>query len=197
MRGVLTQPKSLKTVALALMVVFGSVFAVPNDASASPATDESAFLRDMNSLRASRGLAGFQRNAALDTVARNWANQMAARGSLVHNPNLSKQAPAGWRKLGENVGVGGTEPTLFAAFVASPGHFANLVDPQFNNVGIAVVYSGGRMWTVHVFMAGATVSTPGNYGQSEAARYLQAMAARMPAARRSNTLIGLTATGRS
>ena len=180
----------LIAVGVALVTLFAFV-------PTQPATAGTEFNGLINGLRASKGLGALQSDARLDAVAQDWANQMAARGSLVHNPNLSKQAPAGWRKLGENVGVGGTEPTLFAAFVASPGHFANLVDPQFNNVGIAVVYSGGRMWTVHVFMAGATVSTPGNYGQSEAARYLQAMAARMPAARRSNTLIGLTATGRS
>ncbi len=43
---------------------------------------------------------------------------------------------------------------LFDAFVASPAHLQNLVDPQFRYVGVGVVYDqSGQMWTTHRFMA--------------------------------------------
>ena len=88
----------------------------------------------------------------LTVVARAFAAEMAARGEIFHNPRLADQAPGSWTKLGENVGVGGSEPALHAAFVASAGHLRNLLDGDYGYVGIGVLQSGGRMWVVEVFM---------------------------------------------
>lgn len=198
MRDILGGTKGLITVLVAITMGIAAFLVAPTAASASTASDEEAFVRDINGLRASRGLGPMQRHSGLDGVARTWATQMAASGKLSHNPNLAKQAPAGWKKLGENVGVGGTESALFAAFVNSPGHFANLVDSQFNQIGVSVVSAGGRIWTVHVFMAGppSAAAPAGGYNESEAARYLREMSSRVPAANRANSLLGLKATGR-
>lgn len=190
----------LKKMALVVIALLAIATVFPSQAAtAAPADDEAAFLADINALRASKGLPGFRLNSQLNTMAVNWANQMAANGSISHNPNLAKLGPAGWAKLGENVGVGGDEPSLHRAFVASPGHYANLVDGQFNQIGIAVVYSGGRMWTVHVFMA-SSVNAPVAAAapapvQSEASKYFRSLTERMPAAANIRTLRGRTAIG--
>ena len=174
-------------------------------ADAAPADDEAAYLRDINNLRASKGLGALRTNAALNTMARNWANQMAAANKISHNPNMAKLGPAGWTILGENVGVGGSEASVFGAFVASPGHYANLVNPKFNQVGIAVVYANGRQWTVHNFMgspnfdggtpAAAAAPRAAAPAESDAARYMRTLAERMPAAGRTQTLRSRTALG--
>ena len=38
------------------------------------------------------------------------------------------------------------------AFIASPGHYANIVDPEFTHIGVGVVWDGSRLFTTHRFM---------------------------------------------
>ena len=58
-----------------------------------------------------------------------------------------------WQKLGENVGMGGTVETLHLAFVNSPHHYDNLVDPAFTSIGVGVVRSsGGILFVAEEFM---------------------------------------------
>jgi hypothetical protein len=85
---------------------------------------------------------------------------MADVGAISHNPSLSSQVRGGWRKLGENVGRGGSVDVLHQAFVNSPGHYANLVDPAFTHIGVGVVERNGTLWTAHVFMAAAGGGAP-------------------------------------
>jgi uncharacterized protein YkwD len=129
-------------------------------ASAAPAAamspspgDESAFVSRINSLRASKGLSQLQVYGELTSVARNWTERMVGAGQISHNPNLGNEVTANWTKLGENVGVGSDVDGLMQAFINSPAHYRNLVDPDFNYVGVGVVISSdGRMYTTHNFM---------------------------------------------
>ena len=89
-------------------------------------------------------------DGTLVSVARSWAGNMAAAGGISHNPSLASQGPSGWQKLGENVGQGGNVDSLLQAFVNSPAHYQNLVDPAFNYVGIGVVYGSGDLIFVTV-----------------------------------------------
>jgi uncharacterized protein YkwD len=115
---------------------------------------ESDFVGRINSLRASKGLNALQVSSPLVGVARGWTDQMVAAGEISHNPNLSGAVAGGWTKLGENVGVGYDVNGLMQAFVASPAHYANLVDPVWTHVGVGVTRAGdGRIYTTHNFMA--------------------------------------------
>jgi hypothetical protein len=78
---------------------------------------------------------------------------MAAADRISHNPRLSREVTVDWEKIGENVGVGMTVERLHDAFVASPSHYKNLVDPDFTHIGIAVVVGkGGALFTAHEFL---------------------------------------------
>ncbi len=125
---------------------------------------ESQFVDQINSLRLSKGLNALQVSGELVGIARGWTDQMAAAGQISHNPSLSAQVSSGWSKLGENVGVGYDVDGLMAAFIGSPAHYANLVDPAWTHIGVGVTVTGdGRMYTTHNFMAlggGAPPSTP-------------------------------------
>lgn len=147
-----------RSLAGVILIVASLVATAVPATAATPEEMEWQFLDKINDLRASRGLVRLTPDPRLRTVARNWAAQMAANGAISHNPNLSRQAPSSWTRLGENVGVGGTVDSLHQAFVNSPGHFANLVDGRFNVGGIGVVTSGGRIWVVETFMT--TSETP-------------------------------------
>jgi pyruvate/2-oxoglutarate dehydrogenase complex dihydrolipoamide acyltransferase (E2) component len=64
-------------------------------------------------------------------------------------------------KLGENVGVGGDVTSLMNAFVNSPAHYRNIVDPEFNYIGVGVSYDAqGRIYTTHDFMRLDDASAP-------------------------------------
>jgi uncharacterized protein YkwD len=115
------------------------------------ARTEAAFVADINSLRTNRGLPVLEVRAGLVRKARSWAATMA-RGKRIWHSKLSFGITNDWRKLGENVGMGGSEPTLHAAFVASPRHFENLIDPAFRYVGVGVVHAGGVVFVSQVFM---------------------------------------------
>jgi uncharacterized protein YkwD len=121
-------------------------------APASPA-DAGAFVAEINALRASKGLSQLQVSGELTSISQGWTAQMVAAGQISHNPSLGSQVTSAWMKLGENVGVGVDVSGLMQAFVASPSHYQNLVDPVWTHLGVSVTVTGdGRMWTTHTFM---------------------------------------------
>ncbi len=143
---------SVRKVTLGVVcLLFAMLLAAPS-AEASPADEEVAFVKDINALRVSRGVAPMSVHPQLTVMARVFVLQMIARGEIFHNPNLAAQAPAEWMKLGENVGVGSSEASLHQAFIDSSGHLRNLLDGDYKYVGVGVVNANGRMWVVENFM---------------------------------------------
>lgn len=136
--------------AVAVLTVVASV-SVPSPAAAATSGD---FVASINSLRSSKGLGGLATNANLTSVAQSWSASMAAKGAISHSASLGSAVSGNWTKVGENVGVGHDVAGLMKAFINSPGHYRNLVDPAFNSVGVGVTVGGdGRMYTAHVFAA--------------------------------------------
>jgi uncharacterized protein YkwD len=122
-------------------------------AQTDPAAAEAEFVSRINALRATKGLGALTVHPELVEVARAWATEMAEADEISHNPDLADQVKADWQKLGENVGVGMTVGRLHDAFVKSPAHYRNLVDPDFTHVGVAVVLGrDGAIFTTHQFM---------------------------------------------
>jgi cysteine-rich secretory family protein len=131
-----------------------SLAALPGVAWAQTSEEQSAeatFVARINDLRASKGLPGLEMHPNLLEKARGWAATMGAAGRIWHS-NLADGITANWQKLGENVGVGGSVEGLHNAFVASPAHYDNLVDPEFGYVGIGVVKVDGRIFVSETFM---------------------------------------------
>jgi hypothetical protein len=80
-----------------------------------------------------------------------WSLHMQEQDLLSHNPNLAAVNEI-WDELGENVGVGTSISTLHTAFMASPGHRANILG-DYDYVGIAVVEERStKLWITVVFM---------------------------------------------
>src|SRR5262245_35715722 len=154
---------SVCTVAFALFAPLPALTALaPQRAAAAPAVaDETSFIGHINALRASKGLGSLQVSGELTAVARGWSAHMAAAGSISHNPGLAHAVTTQWVKLGENVGVGYDVDSLWQAFLHSPAHYANLIDPDFGFVGVGDVWApDGRLFTTHDFMAVAGASPP-------------------------------------
>lgn len=146
--------KRIRNVLAVLGIGLTAVMLVAEPASADPLSDEVAFVQKLNELRASQGLSQLGVRTDITALARNWSAQMAAAGGISHNPGLVAQAPWDWTRLGENVGVGGDVQSLHDAFVNSPSHYANMVNPYFTHVGVGVVWSNGLIFVTVEFMTG-------------------------------------------
>ncbi|MEO7556459.1 MAG: CAP domain-containing protein [Acidimicrobiales bacterium] len=145
--------KCITALLCALLTAAVLGLATPGPAQAADGGAEAAFVAQLNGIRASRGLAPLAVYGELTGLARAWSDQMARNGGISHNPSFDSQVSANWRKLGENVGVGSNVDELVQAFVNSPAHYRNIVDPAFNYIGVGVSYgSDGRMYTTHDFM---------------------------------------------
>lgn len=146
---------------LAGLVLLPGVAAPALAQAADPAAAEAEFVQRINDLRRSKGLGTLTVHDELVQVARGWSAQMAEADEISHNPDLADSVTADWQKLGENVGVGMTVAKLHDAFVRSPAHYRNLVDPDFTHIGVAVVLGGdGAIFTTHQFMKLRTPKPP-------------------------------------
>ncbi len=137
-------------------LIFGLILAlgvtvVPASAHADTVSAEADFVARINALRTSQGLPGVEVHPTLVAKARAWAQTMSDAGRIWHS-TLSDGITVDWQKLGENVGMGGSVDGLHQAFVASPHHYANLVDADFRYVGIGVAMNGDTMYVSEVFM---------------------------------------------
>ena len=96
----------------------------------------------INHARTSRGIPALQVTPGTTDVARRWSASQASRNLMSHNVNvldhLERSGSLQWGNYGENVGYAynnGTD-SLFNAYMASPGHRANILSRSFRYLGI-------------------------------------------------------------
>ncbi|MEO5837707.1 MAG: CAP domain-containing protein [Acidimicrobiales bacterium] len=140
---------------LLLAIVTSMLVAVTGRADAgadNPAADEAQFVALVNQARANVGVAPLAVDGQLTALARQHAQTMADAGTIFHANPISAGVTARWIKLGENVGTGPSAPPIMNAFINSPKHYQNIVDPAFAYIGVGVVWVGNQMYTTHRFM---------------------------------------------
>ncbi|NOY56601.1 MAG: CAP domain-containing protein, partial [Actinobacteria bacterium] len=147
----------------ALVLGLAMVLLVASPALADATSDaEACFLSKINAARTATGAQTLQRDASLAGYARIHSQAMADDGSIYHSTtgDLAPYLPSDWVMWGENVGVGGTCAILFDAFMASPLHKENLLNPVFQYAGIGVYIDvDGTLWTTHIFLQRQTATT--------------------------------------
>jgi uncharacterized protein YkwD len=162
---------------LILVLVAGFAFPASAVATTSNGTSlervttlEELVLREVNALRAQRGMPVLSPSSTLSRAAVFHTRSMASAGYFSHTSNdgtsFSKRLTrfyasrtGGWT-VGENLAMfGGAAPTahaVVAAWMASPPHRANLLRPQFREAGIAIfhhpsaggVFGGLPTWVI-------------------------------------------------
>lgn len=115
-------------------------------------SESAGFVAAINQLRAGLGLGPLSVDPELSNIATDWAVKMAQDDGISHRLDLKAGISALWRTLGENVGFGPTVSQLMDAFIASSGHYKNLVDPKFTRIGVGTVRVGDMLYTAHEFM---------------------------------------------
>jgi len=119
-----------------------------------------------NQARAAQGLRPLEWDAALAAAALNHCVRVASEGPLSHQyagePDLSEragQAGAHFSLIEENIAVGPQPGTIHQAWMNSPGHRENLLSPEVDRVGIAVLARGNQLYAVADFGHGVAVLT--------------------------------------
>ena len=123
--------------------------------------DEKGFANATNRVRDKLGKGKLQLDPQLSRAARLHTREMAKRDLLYHTPGdkLTRRV-TNWNTLGENVGVGYSVESLQDAFLASPGHRANILSSGFKYFGVGTVEQDGKMWVTVIFEGAANPGTP-------------------------------------
>ncbi|HZL25237.1 MAG TPA: CAP domain-containing protein [Acidobacteriaceae bacterium] len=141
---------------LVVGLVFCAVFSQVRAQAVSVA--EQYLFQAANAERASRGLPTLRWDAALYRAAQGHSLEMARRESISHQypgePELAargKSAGARFSLIAENVAEAQTAVRIHDAWMNSPGHRANLLDPHVDAVGISVRSRNGQLYAVQDF----------------------------------------------
>jgi uncharacterized protein YkwD len=146
-------PRAVRRIGPLLVAAVVVMLLSPIHAASASGGDATDYVNRINALRGSLGRAPLQVDGELTSIAQNWSVHMATTGVLSHSPDLAAGITANWLKLGENVGTGPNNSAIWTAFVNSAHHYANIVDPAFNRVGVGVAYAAsGAQWTTQRFM---------------------------------------------
>ncbi len=115
----------------------------------------------INEIRQARGLEPLRVDPNMTAAARQWTTWMIQNATLAHADDIVTGAPADWLKVGENVGRGSSVAAVWQAFLDSPSHAANVLDPEYDLVGVGVAWNAeGRMYTTHRFASTASAEAP-------------------------------------
>ena len=108
-----------------------------------------------NQARAQAGVGRLQWDPALAAAALAHCRRMVAEGPIAHRyggeldlSGRAAQAGAHFSAIEENVAIGPSADAIHEEWMQSPGHRANLLSPDVDHVGIAVVASRGVLYAV-------------------------------------------------
>lgn len=140
---------------LLVVLLFVGLVQTPVHASTSL---ERQMLRLTNASRDRRDLHRLRLDPSRSDTARKHSLAMARSGDLFHSsdPVDAYLRGVAWRRWGENVGDTGVNwgsdlHELQDAFMASPGHRANVLEPGFERLAVGVVRRDGEAWVTLFF----------------------------------------------
>jgi uncharacterized protein YkwD len=149
---------------------------------ASPRVLRSAVVCLINRERTARRLPALQASSLLNRSAQGWTNAMVSSDQFTHGTNFASRISAigyVWRSAGENIATGFATPrAVVKAWMASPGHCENILNPTYRSVGTGVSVrpvsgyaTGVGTWTQD-FALGMRQSPPsGNFSPMDGCPY--------------------------
>lgn len=150
--------------------------------AAPPSVLDAAVVCLINQERTSRGLPALLVNSKLASSAQSWTDWMVANGQFTHGSDFAGRISAtgyNWQTAGENIATGYDTPRqVVAAWMASPDHCRNILDPSFRDVGTGVVAapvsgwaSGPATWTQDFGLSMYAVAPSANSGPQSGCPY--------------------------
>ncbi len=131
----------------ALAVVLSAVLLL----SACLTSEQTKVQSELNADRRANGRSTLSIQDSAQKKAQAWAEKLARENRLYHS-TLSSGINVRWCSLGENVGYGSSIASVQDAYMASPGHRANILSTTWNGVGVGYAKNGSRVFTVQVFI---------------------------------------------
>src|SRR5579863_5701788 len=132
----------------------------PHSVSAAYDSQAERQLLDLaNQARAEAGLAPLQSNEGLTRAARKHSALMASLKQLSHDlpgedalpQRLAATSSLQFSAEGENVGLAPSAAEVHRGFMRSPHHRENLLNPDYNVAGFAVVRNGNTIYVTEDF----------------------------------------------
>jgi hypothetical protein len=163
------QLRLLVTLSLSVLAMTGAVraFAQHGERVPQPAKAEQLFAM-ANETRAQEGRGRLQWDPALAAAALRHCMRMAAEGPISHRyggePDLAAragEAGAHFSLVEENIAVGSYPGKIHQGWLDSPGHRTNLLNPDINRIGVAVVSAQGVLFAVADYARAVPVLAPG------------------------------------
>ena len=143
---------------VSLTLVASMLLAQPDSPHGNPATippEALQIVQQANQARAVVRAGPLQWDAALAEAARQHCLRMAAEGPIEHQyegePAVAERAGragARFSLIAESVAVGPTPAEIHGVWMRSPDDRANLLNPQVDRVGVAVIVSRGLLYAV-------------------------------------------------
>ena len=156
-----------RAASLAIIASLAPIFVITAASQAHALTSvESCFFNAMNRERVAAGRRQLVIASDLVYIARRHSRWMAQDGTIYHadsssphyreGDNLRAELRGDWYAGGENVGMGGDCKSIHDAFMASPGHRANILDRDYNQVGVGVTVDGDTVYVTEDFVGRRT-----------------------------------------
>lgn len=128
-----------------------------NGTPSTGVTGDVSFQGLLNDVRADAGSNPVTYNALLDVAAQDHADDMLENNYFSHTglngSGIGDRVTAtgyNWRTVGENIAAGfSSEQSVLNAWVGSPGHQANNINPNFEEFGLGYAADGsGSRWVL-------------------------------------------------
>ncbi len=155
MRFLTRIPVFLATLAMLAQGGRAQNYGSANDGGLNLQPQSEQILALANQARAQAGMGRLQWDAALAAAALKHCQLMAAEGPIAHRyggeADLSEraaQAGAHFDVIEENVAIGPSATSIHEGWMESKGHRENLLSPEVDRVGVAIVAARGVLYAV-------------------------------------------------
>jgi len=160
-------PKTLAAATLALASITPNLQAKSAFASENNLTVAEQYLfAAANEARANQGLSPLRLDPVLTEASARHAQEMANHATISHQfegePELATRganAGAHFSLISENVGEAPSSVIIHDLWMHSPGHRANLLDPNVDSIGIAIVTRNNQLYAVEDFATTVKILT--------------------------------------
>ncbi len=136
----------------------------------------------INAQRSTRGLPALHASRRLNRSAQAWTDRMVSTGVFSHGLDFAARITAVgfiWQAAGENIATGYPTPlAVVRAWMASPDHCRNILDPSYRDVGTGVdrhpvgdYASGPASWTQDFALAADQSAPSADYGPADRCPY--------------------------
>ena len=155
------------SIVLPVILIVGA--SVVTAAPAQAATGDAAkVFSQTNAQRTKAGIRPLISDPALDKAAAAWAKHLASTCTFKHSTSTwraDRVATAGWSATGENIAAGYAASSVVAAWMASPGHKANILNTRYTGVGIG--YAKGTCYGSYWVQIFGWTKTAGQAGAGD------------------------------